>query len=108
MKPQLEANLMTDSSDVKASGNRQHFIPFRKNDVVQMCAQDGQLVGQEQHFSYSHRLLERIFHLEFHSNIEALKHAYAPMDPDCDTRLLDMDNVAEQGEFVEVGGSSGW
>jgi hypothetical protein len=91
---------MTDSSDVKTPGNRQHFIPFRKNDVVQMCVHDGQLAGQEQHFRHFHRLLERIFHLEFHSNIEALKHAYAPIDPDCDTRLLDTNNTVEQGEFV--------
>ncbi len=91
---------MTDSSAVKTPGSRHYFIPFRKYDVVQMCVHDGQLAGQEQHFWHFHRLLERIFHLEFHDNIEALKHAYAPIDPDCDTRLLDTDKAVEQGEFV--------
>jgi hypothetical protein len=91
---------MTDSSDVKTPGNRAHFIPFRKSDVVKMCVNDGQLAGQEQHFRHFHRLLERIFNLEFHGNIEALKHAYAPIDPDCDTRLLSTDKAVEQGAFV--------
>jgi hypothetical protein len=93
---------MTDSSDVKTPGNRHYFIPFRKNDVVQMCVHDGPVAEQEQQFRDFHRLLERVFHLEFHGNIEALKHAYAPMDPDCDTRLLDTDNAVEQGEFVDL------
>ncbi len=91
---------MTDSIKAKLRGDRQHFIPFRKKDVVKMCLQDERLAGQEQQFWHFHRLLERIFNLEFHGNIEALKHAYAPIDPDCDTRVLDTDNTVEQGEFV--------
>ncbi len=93
---------MADNIDVTTPSKRQHFIPFRKNDIVRMCVHDGQLAGQEQHFRHFHRLLERIFHLEFHRSIEALKHAYAPMDPDCDTRLFEMGDASDQGEFVDL------
>jgi len=91
---------MTDSINANPLGDRHHFIPFRKNDIVQMCAQDGRLAEQEQNFRHFHRLLERIYNLEFHCNIEALKHAYAPVDPDFDTRSLGTDNTVEPGEFV--------
>ncbi len=67
--------------------NKNRFIPFRKHDIVEMCLQDNRLPGQEDLFRHLNYVLGSIFHFEFHKVIESLKDAYAPIDPDSDTRL---------------------
>ncbi|MFN3239487.1 MAG: TMEM143 family protein [Pseudomonadales bacterium] len=66
------------------------FIPFRKQDVVNMCLRDGELTEDEQTtFRQLIRLLESSFHFEFHQRLERLKNAYAPLNPSRDTRVLE-------------------
>ncbi len=68
-------------------GNR--FIPFRKNDLIEMGLYQGPLA--EAHAAEVRelcRLLEALLHFEYHQLLEKLKEAYAPFNPDADTRRL--------------------
>jgi len=78
-----------------------HFIPFRKGDIVEMCLQEGTLGEQEDAFRQLQRVLESIFHFEFHQLSERLKNAYAPLDPDVDTRLVKTGVAPSQTEFID-------
>jgi hypothetical protein len=78
------------------------FIPFRKADIVQMCLQENQLPGQEEDFRQLGHMLGSVFHFEFHRVVEALKDSYAPIDPDADTRSIDINTAPVEHEFVEL------
>ena len=65
------------------------FIPFRRADLIGMLAADGRLAADERdRFDALARRLSALFHLEFHARLEALKHAYAPLARDPDTRTV--------------------
>ncbi len=65
--------------------NSEHFIPFRKSDLVRMCLHDpGGTPAAD--FGQFCALLSAIFHFEFHDRLEQLKDLYAPVNPDLDTR----------------------
>lgn len=51
-----------------------------------MCLQDGRLADSEANFRQLTQMLAQLYHFEFHKIIEALKDAYADIDPDKDTR----------------------
>ena len=66
---------------------REHFIPLRKRDLISLLACDKQLGDDEREsFLALCRLLDATFHFEYHRQLEALKDAYAPFDPDADTQ----------------------
>ena len=68
---------------------RLRFIPFRSKDLVQMCLQRGALdSGQQRAFGAACEQIETCFQREFHDIKLQLKDAYAPMDPDADTRMV--------------------
>ncbi len=81
---------------------RYRFIPFRKVDIVQMCLQENQLTGQEEDFRQLCHMLGSVFHFEFHQVVEALKDSYAPIDPDADTRSVDIHNPSAGHDFVDL------
>ncbi|MFT4676041.1 MAG: hypothetical protein ACJAX5_000236 [Patiriisocius sp.] len=65
------------------------FIPFRKKDIVEMCLRDGGIEDSDKStFLRIVQLLQSIYHFEFHRKLEALKDAYAPLNPSRDTRLV--------------------
>lgn len=67
----------------------QRFIPFRRSDVVRMCADEQRLSpSATADFDDLCRILEAVLHFEYHDRLEALKASYAPFDPDADTRAL--------------------
>jgi Protein of unknown function (DUF3754) len=67
--------------------HREHFIPFRKTDIVSMCA--GELpVAERESFASFARMLASLLHHRFYAHIEALKDAYHPLNPEADTRTL--------------------
>jgi len=69
--------------------NRDRFIPFRKADIITMCSDDPGLTDSEaKKFREFCRILDALFHFEFHRNLETLKNSYAPFNPDADTRPL--------------------
>jgi hypothetical protein len=69
--------------------NQNRFIPFRKADIVAMCCdRSGLKASEAQEFREFYRILEALFHFEFHRSLETLKNCYAPFNPNADTRLL--------------------
>ena len=69
--------------------NRNRFIPFRKTDIIAMCGEDSRMNAADlEEFRELCRLLEALFHFEFHRSLETLKNCYAPFNPDADTRRL--------------------
>jgi len=71
---------------MKQQPDKYRFIPYRRRDLVEMCLQDRQLEGAADQFRQLSYMLEQVFHFEFHQVVEALKDAYAELDPDRDTR----------------------
>ena len=54
-----------------------------------MCLQDGGIAASDRAtFLHIVRLIQSIYHFEFHDKLEALKDAYAPLNPSRDTRVL--------------------
>lgn len=69
--------------------NRDRFIQFRKTDIIAMCCDDSRMdVEDVAEFREFCRILEALFHFEFHGSLETLKNCYAPFNPDADTRPL--------------------
>lgn len=77
---------------------RERFIPLRRRDLRTLCrdhlAAHG---GDAEHFDHAARLLEALFHHEFHDRLEALKDLYAPFNPDLDARLPEAVLAADRG-----------
>jgi hypothetical protein len=68
---------------------RNRYIPFRKVDIVEMCINDARLSPDDREsFRGFCRILESLFHFEFHRQLEELKGFYAPFNPDADTRTI--------------------
>ena len=85
-----------------ANDNQYRFIPYRKHDIVEMCLQDGKLVGQEENLRQLYYMLSSIFHFEFHKIVESLKDSYASLDPDADTHVFDNRMPLSGLSFVEL------
>ncbi len=84
----------------------QRFIPFRKSDVVEMCLTEGRLPDSAgSAFRDFCRLLEALFHFEFHRVLERLKDGYAPFDPDADTRQIIILPDSDRERLMERAGS---
>jgi hypothetical protein len=68
---------------------REHFIPLRKSDLIDLlCRQPGMTQGERDAFRRLAQLLSASIHFEHHRRLEELKDAYAPFDPDADTRSV--------------------
>ena len=68
---------------------RGRFIPFRKTDLIRMCLEADLVPGDaEADFHGFRRILEALLHFEYHQLLEDLKDAYAPFNPDADTRSI--------------------
>jgi hypothetical protein len=78
-----------ETRTVSAGPATQRFIPFRRSDLVEMLADNGRLAQSDQAgFRALVRLLNAVFHHDFHEQLETLKDAYAPFNPDPDTRAV--------------------
>ena len=74
----------------------ERFIPFRKADVVAMCADDVPADDRESFRAFAD-LLASLLHHQFRGRLEALKDTYHPFDPDRDTRtVVELDDAARQ------------
>jgi hypothetical protein len=73
----------------------EHFIPFRKTDVIAMCA-DGLSSAERESFLGFTRMLASLLHHQFRDRIEALKDAYHPFNPEADTRTVGQITSAER------------
>ena len=67
----------------------EHFIPLRKHELIDaLCADPDLPPAAAEPFREFGRLVTAIYHFEFHQLLEKLKNAYAPFDPDSDTKPL--------------------
>ncbi len=68
-------------------GGGEHFIPFRKADIVAMLADEVDEPEREAFRGFA-RALATLLHMRFHDRIEALKDAYHPFNHEADTRTV--------------------
>jgi hypothetical protein len=70
--------------------NREYYIPLRKEELIRLLCRDERLTPAErEEFKQFCRLVGAVFHFEYHVNLEVLKDAYAPFDPDRDTKPIE-------------------
>jgi hypothetical protein len=79
----------------------ERFIPFRKQDIIQMCSQE--LADEKSVLSFTQfcQLLSSVIHFDYHELLESLKNNYAPFDPNADTLPL-KDFTLEQREECQT------
>jgi hypothetical protein len=84
--------------------DREHFIPIRCADLIEVLATDrGVQPGQElaagdrERFRRFARLIQAHYHREYYASLQKLKNDYAPFDPDADTKTLRTLSEAERG-----------
>ena len=92
-QPQTSTANQDASNGEPPAGNDspgEHFIPYRRIDVINMCLGDGGLPS-EQHGSFRElcEILTAYLHFEFRGHADAVREHYAWFDPDRDTRSLD-------------------
>jgi hypothetical protein len=69
--------------------DREHYIPLRKSDLVEMLCKDQKVGMQEQQpFRQFCRLVGSVWHFEYLEMLEKLKDDYAPFDPDSTCKPL--------------------
>ena len=80
------------------------FIPFRRSDVVALCSAGlAQNEARAHQFDVAKEKIETYFQRDFHQIKQQLKDAYAPLDPDADTRMLESIRVEESpSDLVET------
>ncbi|MDM8537322.1 TMEM143 family protein [Desulfobacterales bacterium HSG17] len=67
--------------------DRERFIPFQKSEIIRLLCKDiGIDSDNHTKFQCLCRLMESIYHFEFHKKTKYLKENYYPLDPDKDTR----------------------
>jgi hypothetical protein len=66
----------------------ERFIPFRKQDIIEMCSQE--LVDEKTIIPFKEfcQLLSSVIHFDYHELLESLKNNYAPFDPNANTQQL--------------------
>src|SRR5437868_744879 len=69
--------------------DREHFIPLRRSEMVDMLCADKDLPAEEREsFRQFCRLITAIYHFEYNQTLDRLKTAYAPFDPDSDCKAM--------------------
>src|SRR5262249_7285383 len=68
---------------------REHFIPLRKNELIELLLAEPDLSAQDREdLRQFCPLVVATYHFEYHKALERLKDAYAPFDPDADTKSV--------------------
>ncbi|HEY7158763.1 MAG TPA: DUF3754 domain-containing protein [Gemmataceae bacterium] len=82
--------------------DREHFIPLRKSDLIELLCRDKKLPDAEREtFRQFCVLVSAVFHFEYLKQLEGLKDAYAPFDPDADTKSLQPISAEERSKNEE-------
>lgn len=85
----LLSTLSTTSRPVMPDRDRESFIPVKKGELIELlCAAETVSAPEADAFRHFCRLVTDLCHFEYHRRLEKLKTAYAPFDPDADTRPL--------------------
>ncbi|MGL4555457.1 MAG: DUF3754 domain-containing protein, partial [Gemmataceae bacterium] len=79
--------------------DREHYIPLRKTDLIELLAKDAKLSPAEREpFRQLCRLVGAVWHFEYLETLERLKDGFAPFDPDSETVPL---NPIDPGQRPE-------
>lgn len=80
------------------------FIPFRRADILAMCRLDSALQESDlARFERAATQIEDYFRQDFYKIKQQLKDAYAPFDPDSDTRRLEaLEPGPEEPELQQI------
>jgi hypothetical protein len=86
--------------------DREHFIPLRKSDLIDLLSRDKKISAADREaFRQFCTLVSAVFHFEYLRQLEDLKDAYAPFDPDADTKPLhtvsDQQRVKNEEQLFE-------
>src|SRR5262249_18205027 len=75
--------------------DREHFLPIRKSDLIDLLCRDVSAQtaskmsdAEAESFRRFCTILAAYFHYDYQQRLDDLKDAYAPFDPDRDTRIL--------------------
>jgi hypothetical protein len=83
--------------------DREHYIPLRKADLVRLLVQDKQLPPAERdRFRQFARLVGAVFHFEYLQQLDELKDAYAPFDPDTETQSLKQETPEDRDKKLNL------
>lgn len=81
---------------------RERHLPLRKQDLVELCAADARLPAADRTgFRDFCRILQSVFHFEFHAQLEELKRCHAPFDPDADTVPIAAAPAGDQAQLLQ-------
>jgi hypothetical protein len=88
LNPSISNQFSARSFVMAARQAKQRFIPFRKREIVNMALEDGGLGSEEEKEDFRKfcKMVESVFHFEFHEVLERLKDNYFPMNPDLTKR----------------------
>jgi len=90
-----------------AYADRERFIPVEKTELVQRLAEVdlGASANRERFLLFS-KILDSLFHFEFHELTEALTSSYHPFNPDSDTvatrRYSQEERIAREAHLMET------
>ncbi|HTQ38706.1 MAG TPA: DUF3754 domain-containing protein [Pirellulales bacterium] len=92
---------MAPAKAVADPADREHFIPWRKAEVIdRLCSEPGLLPAEQSGFRQFCTLLDATLHFEYLTHFENLKSAYAPFDPDADTvHLTELSDAQRQTQM---------
>jgi hypothetical protein len=82
--------------------DREHYIPLRKSDLVDLLCADKHLTAETRGpFRQLCELASALFHFEYQKQLDGLKDDYAPFDPDAETRPLHPPAAAEMPKLLD-------
>jgi len=64
--------------------NREAFIPYSRQEIIELCIADGIAIAQQQNFRDFCNILTAYYHFKLHHSLENLKANFVPFDPDVD------------------------
>src|SRR5262249_4403748 len=90
--------------------DREQFIPLRRSDLIDLLCADPDLTPEDRElFRQLCRLVVATYHYEYNQILEKLKAAYAPFDPDADTKpLRRLRGEERQQRLNELVSEFGW
>ena len=83
--------------------DRSRFIPYRKAELIEFLCEDGALdAAQCEKFRNFTKVLESLYHFEFHKKLELMKNSYFPFNPDRDTKTKRVYDAAALSQHEAV------
>ena len=89
--------------------NREAFIPYSRQEIIDLCIADGKIAPEEERdFHDFCNILAAYYHFKLHHSLEILKANFVPFNPDLDRvkttdrRNLNLDLKQKEDELIET------